>query len=1356
MREDGFMRNKQIAAALLILCVLFAALAVPASALTWDGSSQGGGGGGSPGTTGYAIRSTDLNVVCIGYRFSVVNSSGGTKAGPIDVFRNTTGGNTAITANNVFLSKQNKRQLITNQNNGYSTGKSMTGCFYESGMSLATPLPAPSGVGTWANNITNLNRVMSWMGVGNIDNLRNGDKILVEPLWDVKLRNVYHSLTATELAIFGKWLLGVNSDGGSSTNSDTWGFISRFTNREFPNSLFTPNGQGLWTGVSAIPSTTRATFNTIINSGYGVGIGYTETRPDPPTFNPNLNVNSCQAWRGAIHTQTFRYGTSTGSAFGNFTYENGYPIMNDQIWFNLYFPPESQVITARQYVRLQGATTWTTRDVSLSGSNSSSQWFAFAPSPNTIGSGTSGYFIEAKTDHMNGSTVLKSGTVRTFYVPVRPRINRHQVTLFDVTNTQAARNGINGLSGSVYVGQKVHQQFTFTSSNTYTSTNNFGINKNGVSDFFVMNTQINSNSPVVLNSPNNPFVIPNVTSFPFELISSWSSDAGRTREPGFISIPVIRADAEVREIRLIDVASNTYVTGNTVLPGQRVTPQYVYRNNSSVRIFVEGYDNDLTRLGGSSTAIYSIPAYGEISVNGKQLTIPSSGTTFSIWGGVYLDGAGRGNTGWETNGSNNARTNTYTIASPSLTVNTLEVWGGNLGSQTFRFGTTNGAAFSNYTYANAYPVMNDQIWFNVNFPAQSTNLTVRQYIRLAGTTAWTTRDVTLSSSNTASQWFGFAPSPATVGSGTSGYTVEAKIDHMNGSTVLSSGAIKTFYVPVRPRVNRDHLTVYDVLNTQVARNGASGRSGSVYVGQKVNMWYDFSASSTWASVNTFSTFIDGTFDFVMGLSISSTSPVVRNSSRNPYVVPNLTSLPIVMETHWNTDGLRTKESRSVPITVIRADAELKEIRLIDVATNTYVTGNTLTQGQKVTPQYVYRNNTSIRIFVEGYDNDLTRLGGSSTAFYAIPANSEIAVNGKQLTVPGNATAFSVWGGVYLDGAGFGSTTWESNHLNNARTNTYTVLPSIPLNIETITPNSLYRENTEVITSFRLLNPSNTAYPTDNSVSVRFTALNGSTVLHTTTRAGVVIPANGDNLVYFKWTVPSGLNGATLTLRGEAIRGGVAVDTQTLTHGTERRQVSQTPDTQFEKAPPAGFGLVPIPTRTNQTSAQWAEWVYEDGAFVKRTYGLQLNAAAPSITPDVNAPSRSFTGGLWRMASGYGFTLSWLTPTQTLTGTAAPPSASHTAVQAADLFFPEFKYSAAVNSFRTLDRNGANNFHFPANPHAKDNARLHFTPLYYPNGGYQCQGYLYDLWTPAGMLYGFYNSNTMTITGSAFDDWFVGR
>jgi len=110
----------------------------------------------------------------------------------------------------------------------------------------------------------------------------------------------------------------------------------------------------------------------------------------------------------------------------------------------------------------------------------------------------------------------------------------------------------------------------------------------------------------------------------------------------------------------------------------------------------------------------------------------------------------------------------------------------------------------------------------------------------------------------------------------------------------------------------------------------------------------------------------------------------------------------------------------------------------------------------------------------------------------------------------------------------------------------------------------------------------------------------------------------------------------------------------------------------------------------------------------------------------------------------------------LAGTTAPPTGSFTAVQSASLYFPEFRFATTNNSFRVLDRNGTNNFRFPTNSHAKDNARLHFTPLYFPNGNYQTQGFLTDIWTPAGMLSGWYNSNTISISGSALDDWYVGH
>ncbi len=111
-------------------------------------------------------------------------------------------------------------------------------------MGFASALPVPSGMETWQNNAGNLNAILAKLKIGSVSNLKNGDKILVEPLYNVRLQTIYHSVTTTELAIYGKWLLGANSDGGSSGNSDTWGFISAYTNRYYPNALYTPDGQG--------------------------------------------------------------------------------------------------------------------------------------------------------------------------------------------------------------------------------------------------------------------------------------------------------------------------------------------------------------------------------------------------------------------------------------------------------------------------------------------------------------------------------------------------------------------------------------------------------------------------------------------------------------------------------------------------------------------------------------------------------------------------------------------------------------------------------------------------------------------------------------------------------------------------------------------------------------------------------------------------------------------------------------------------------------------------------------------------------------------------------------------------------
>lgn len=178
------MKKKTIRILSIFLAVLAAvsSLAVTAYALNWDGSSAGGGGAGtSAGPNGYAIMTTDDNCM-IGYRFSVVDKNGGTKNGKvIDVYRNTRYANQAFNWYK-FTTKRNKKQLKDNQNSGFSTSKTTANCYKEADMGFAQSLPVTSGMSAWQNDTRNLNPVLSKLGIGGISSLKNGDKVLVEPM----------------------------------------------------------------------------------------------------------------------------------------------------------------------------------------------------------------------------------------------------------------------------------------------------------------------------------------------------------------------------------------------------------------------------------------------------------------------------------------------------------------------------------------------------------------------------------------------------------------------------------------------------------------------------------------------------------------------------------------------------------------------------------------------------------------------------------------------------------------------------------------------------------------------------------------------------------------------------------------------------------------------------------------------------------------------------------------------------------------------------------------------------------------------------------------------------------------------
>lgn len=948
-----------------------------ASALSWTGSSTGGGGeGGAAKTKGFAIRYTNDNN-CLGYRFSVVDKNGNTKNGAsLDVFRNTTYGNSEYSAAYKFTVKYNKKQLIANQNNNFSTAKTTSGCVKETTMGFAAALPVPSGMNAWQSNHNNLNKVLFNLGINGVGALTNGDKVLVEPLQDVRLETIYHSVTVTELAIYGKWLLGANSNGGSSPDSGKWGFISNYTNKFFPNALYTPDGKGLWAGVGALSS--RATFYNIINKGYGVGIAYTETKPD---FSPTLSVNVCEAWRGSRSSRSFRYGTSNGSAFGNYSYANGYPVMGDSVWFAVNFPGESQTTRVRQYVRLRGGN-WTTRDVNLSGST----WYDVSLSPTTVDAGRSSYIVEAKQDWIDGSgRVLKSGAVKTFYFPIKPKVNRDTVTMYDIQGDVAARKST-GISStmSLYAGQRVRPYYSYSANTSWVSSNNF-----------------------------------------MATLYKWS--------------------------------------------------------------------------GGKWTAAYS------------------------------------------------------------------------------------------------------------------------------------------------------------------------------GGSDLYAGS----------------------------------------------------------------------------LGIKSGSPVARYSSLGLYTVPEYSAaanrLRVELKTQWTSDPSRTTETTAFEISILKPDVELVSMRLVD-EDGYYFTGTKLVAGKKYMPQYTVRNNTGCKVYVYGYDANKNRIGA-----FGVPANGTVTFNGYTVTIP-NQSSYSFWGGVYLDSVPIYDTHYETNGSNNAKTTTYQVVP--PIAVEPVVPNASYRAGTEVMTSFLAVNNTGANVLPARNVSLRFTATSNGSTIYTQTKTSVVIPSGGSNLVYFKWNVPLSAAGANVVLKGEIFLNGLLTDSKTIQNRVMTTTASQTPDTVFEKTAPSGFRIVPPPVRSVQTTANWSEWNYTNGTFMKKNYGITLQPGRLELTPDENSPSRAYKNGLWHMKSGYGYSLEWF-----LSYGAAPGREMHlsayTPIQTGFLYVPEFQYGQQTGQFRTLKKNWTFSFILPQNPSAENKA-LHFIPLWFPDGNYIAQVYASDMWTPAGMLSSYMNSVPLVISESAYDDWYVGK
>ncbi|ODR33917.1 hypothetical protein BEI60_23055 [Eisenbergiella tayi] len=322
----------------------------------------------------------------------------------------------------------------------------------------------------------------------------------------------------------------------------------------------------------------------------------------------------------------------------------------------------------------------------------------------------------------------------------------------------------------------------------------------------------------------------------------------------------------------------------------------------------------------------------------------------------------------------------------------------------------------------------------------------------------------------------------------------------------------------------------------------------------------------------------------------------------------------------------------------------------------------------------------------------------------------------------------------------------------------------------------YRVDTDVITSITLT--SGKDITPDKPASVTF-HITGQTYLV----KDIVMPAGGSQVVWTKWHTPSAPSTLTIT----ASVSGASTGQTSFTANIISLDENIPPDPMATDTNPR-FSVPGLPSNLQKTSADWSvwnarwqpdwkwesswEWIggdhnsgcpenctnshghWEDNGrwvdygkyiYESTSYYASLTGSM-EIHPDDTVPTASGD----TMKSGYGIKQS----AQALVTVNAPTS-HYTPAQTAVSYFPEFSYK---NYWRllTCSKGLSASFVFQPNEFSTYQRKVHFTPLWYPDGSaYTVYTYILDIWTPAGMLSLNLNDNVQ-IQGSLYDDWYSKR
>ena len=323
---------------------------------------------------------------------------------------------------------------------------------------------------------------------------------------------------------------------------------------------------------------------------------------------------------------------------------------------------------------------------------------------------------------------------------------------------------------------------------------------------------------------------------------------------------------------------------------------------------------------------------------------------------------------------------------------------------------------------------------------------------------------------------------------------------------------------------------------------------------------------------------------------------------------------------------------------------------------------------------------------------------------------------------------------------------ESNESNNSRSVTISVKalrPDIEIVDSTITD---WYAGKEVTVSATVRN--NTVQPVP-SVAIRLT-IGGVSYTES-----IPIAGNGSNLAVFRITVPTS---GSYTVKIVADPNGVLDETNennnTLSKNIQVQNVSSSivadPDDATMEQRYEAFGLTSLLSNASSTYHTWQEVRLESGSYVTKTYYARLTTTF-SISPDSRI---AYADRPETMESGFGFSVQCTT---VLTTNYDHPE-KLVGAQMVWVRYPESAYgqlSTWQNVWDSLDiKTGTmgdmnTTWQIPVNLYSVTERRLHFVPLWFPDGEYVAWAQAFYTWSPVGQLYE-HTTDTLTIEGDMYD------